>query len=99
MNSQSSSTLLSLLTISTHLHAFHHRNRNQHRLAKWYKGFSTLRRQVDKLIKEVEKLEEAERFDDKGAGVGESKYVKKARENVEKRIEFWEMKFWEVWFL
>ncbi|KAF7865744.1 hypothetical protein EAF04_005909 [Stromatinia cepivora] len=40
-------TLLSLHHI---LHLTHHRNKNQHRLSKWYKSFNILRRQITRLL-------------------------------------------------
>jgi ribonuclease MRP protein subunit RMP1 len=43
-----------LHSISQILHLTHHRNKNQHRLAKWYKSFSMLRRHVSKLSSELE---------------------------------------------
>jgi ribonuclease MRP protein subunit RMP1 len=75
--------------ISTHqlLHLTHHRNKNQHRLSKWYKWFSTLRRQISKLITELETLETAETYSSKKKGE-ENKYVKAARERVEVRVAF-----------
>jgi ribonuclease MRP protein subunit RMP1 len=75
--------------ISTHqlLHLTHHRNKNQHRLSKWYKWFSILRRQISKLITELENLETAETYSSKKY-LEESKYVKAARERVEVRVAF-----------
>jgi ribonuclease MRP protein subunit RMP1 len=89
--------------ISTHqlLHLTHHRNKNQHRLSKWYKSFSVLRRQISKLITELEAFETAELYSTpstprKGTGLRarESKYVKAARERVESRVGF--LKEWVV---
>jgi ribonuclease MRP protein subunit RMP1 len=75
--------------ISTHqlLHLTHHRNKNQHRLSKWYKWFSILRRQISKLITELETLETAEAYSSKNKRE-ENKYVKAARERVEVRVAF-----------
>ena len=81
------------LLIATHqiLQLTHHRNKNQHRLSKWYKPFSILRRQVSKLISELSSLEIAVLYSTapgKG-GVGEeNKYVAAAREKVESRVRF-----------
>ncbi|KAH6715227.1 hypothetical protein BKA61DRAFT_655519 [Leptodontidium sp. MPI-SDFR-AT-0119] len=62
-NSSSTTTPLTELTSITHLlHLTHHRNKNQHRLAKWWKAFSILRRQVGKLVAEVEVLERCVKF-------------------------------------
>jgi ribonuclease MRP protein subunit RMP1 len=100
-----------LTSISQLLHLAHHRNKNQHRLSKWYKSFSQLRRQVSKLLAEIESLETAERFDVTGTGKGkagkgkgkldgkESKYVKAAREKVEARVEFLEERVVEKCYL
>lgn len=42
-----------LTSILSALSAFAHRNKNQHRLSKWWKPFSQLRRQVSALISEL----------------------------------------------
>jgi ribonuclease MRP protein subunit RMP1 len=83
-----------LTSISHTLHLFHHRNHNQHRLAKWYKSFSQLRRYISKLILELETLDTAIIYSGE-----ESKYVKAAREKVEDRVEF--MRTWleERWYV
>jgi ribonuclease MRP protein subunit RMP1 len=84
----------SLLSIHQILHLTHHRNKNQHRLSKWYKPFSQLRRQVAKLVSELEALEIAETYSSsggkgkKGRGEGENKYVIAAHEKVEARVRF-----------
>ncbi|KAE8450119.1 hypothetical protein EG329_006900 [Mollisiaceae sp. DMI_Dod_QoI] len=51
-----------LSSITQILHLTHHRNKNQHRLTKWWKQFSILRRNISKLLLEVENLETAEKF-------------------------------------
>jgi ribonuclease MRP protein subunit RMP1 len=83
-----------LTSISLTLHLFHHRNHNQHRLAKWYKSFSQLRRHISKLILELETLDTALAYSSE-----ESKYAKAARETVEVRVEF--MRTWleERWYV
>jgi ribonuclease MRP protein subunit RMP1 len=43
-----------LISINQILHLTHHRNKNQHRLAKWWKEFSLLRRNMAKLLTELE---------------------------------------------
>jgi len=74
------------------LHLTRHRNKNQHRLSKWWKSFSQLRRQISKLIVELEDLP--------GHPVSLKNQEKgKSRENksesaAEKRVEF--MKGWLV---
>ncbi|KAI6714286.1 hypothetical protein PZA11_002728 [Diplocarpon coronariae] len=88
-----------LQRISHLLHLTHHRNKNQHRLAKWYKPFSQLRRQLVKLIIEVEALETALKFSTssvsaeiegraKERGKEKGKYVKAARDAVGIRVRF-----------
>jgi ribonuclease MRP protein subunit RMP1 len=78
-----------LISVQQLLHLTHHRNKNQHRLSKWYKAFSILRHQVVKLIAELETLETAELYSSKGkTDEKESKYVTAAREKVEKRVRF-----------
>lgn len=39
-----------LVALSQLLHLTHHRNKNQHRLSKWYISFGILRRQVARLL-------------------------------------------------
>ncbi|CZT06090.1 uncharacterized protein RCO7_05134 [Rhynchosporium graminicola] len=103
--------LQELTSISQLLHLTHHRNKNQHRLAKWWKAFSVLRRQVGRLVAEVETLERAVKFSS-GASLGEksrkkgrgkqlekeeeSKYVTGAREAVEERVGFMKEAFSNV---
>jgi ribonuclease MRP protein subunit RMP1 len=79
----------SLISAQQLLHLTHHRNKNQHRLSKWYKAFSILRRQITKLIAELETLETAELYSSKRkTNEKESKYVTAATEKVEKRVRF-----------
>ncbi|KAF7886704.1 uncharacterized protein EAF02_003351 [Botrytis sinoallii] len=40
----------SLLSLTHLLHLTHHRNKNQHRLSKWYISFGILRRQLSRLL-------------------------------------------------
>ncbi|RKF63372.1 putative ribonuclease mrp protein subunit rmp1 [Erysiphe neolycopersici] len=49
-----STSLQRLQEISYLLHLAHHRNKNQHRVARWYKFFGQLRRQIAKLILELD---------------------------------------------
>ncbi|KAB8291800.1 hypothetical protein EYC80_006592 [Monilinia laxa] len=42
-----------LVALTQLLHLTHHRNKNQHRLSKWYISFGTLRRQVARLLSVV----------------------------------------------
>ncbi len=72
-----------LTSITQILHLTHHRNHNQHRLSKWYSSFSQLRRQVSKIITELEALNTAISFSST-----ESKYVVAAREKVGDRAGF-----------
>ncbi|TQS38965.1 hypothetical protein Golomagni_00518 [Golovinomyces magnicellulatus] len=66
------------------LHLTHHRNKNQHRLSKWYKSFGQLRRQMSKLMFELEKFKGAQSI----SSGNENKYVSLARRNFELRIDF-----------
>jgi len=66
------------LTSITHLlHLFHHRNKNQHRLSKWWKSFSQLRRQTGKLLTEFEALETCVKFSSASASSSSSKVKKR----------------------
>jgi ribonuclease MRP protein subunit RMP1 len=47
-------TAESLLPVQHLLHLTAHRNKNQHRIAKWWASFSILRRQLGKLITALE---------------------------------------------
>jgi ribonuclease MRP protein subunit RMP1 len=79
----------SLISIQQLLQLAHHRNKNQHRLSKWYKAFSILRRQIAKLVAELETLETAELYSSKRkTDEKESKYVTAARGKAEKRVRF-----------
>ncbi|KUJ20163.1 uncharacterized protein LY89DRAFT_716595 [Mollisia scopiformis] len=80
-----------LTSITQILQLTHHRNKNQHRLAKWWKPFSVLRRNISELLAEVDALETAEKF---STGEKGGRYVRDAREVVERRVEFV-----EVWVL
>lgn len=44
--------------LSDVLHLFHHRNKNQHRRSIWWRHFSVFRRQLNKLLEEVNSLNE-----------------------------------------
>ncbi|EPE34101.1 hypothetical protein GLAREA_07114 [Glarea lozoyensis ATCC 20868] len=78
----SSSAVHTLTTIHNHLHLLHHRNKNQHRLSKWYKPFSIFRRQIPKLIAELERYEGARAIRET------SSFTRQAREEVRRRVEF-----------
>lgn len=97
-----------LVSLNQLLHLAHHRNRNQHRLSKWYKSLSTFRRQIAKLLLEVKELDIAIEFSvenrkkdgRKEGGQGkEGKYVRMAREKVEGRVAFWEERLVGRWFV
>ncbi|KAK0100979.1 hypothetical protein ONS95_013032 [Cadophora gregata] len=76
------------LTSVTHLlHLFHHRNKNQHRLSKWWKAFSQLRRQVGKLLLEVEALETCVKFSSAPASASASSSKVKKRKGEGSRDE------------
>jgi len=75
-----SSELTSVLTI---LDATNHRNKNQHRLSKWWKAFSILHRQTSKLLSELQALSSnEEKF-----GEGRKKTLE-SREVMESRVGF-----------
>lgn len=77
-----STALEELTSISLILAATNHRHKNQHRLAKWWKAFSVFRRNLSKLVSELEILSaNEERF-------GENKKTVASREVVEGRAEF-----------
>ncbi|KAK4242430.1 ribonuclease MRP protein subunit rmp1 [Achaetomium macrosporum] len=57
------------------LERFHHRNKNQHRLSKWWAQADMLRRHVRKMLDELE------------AGLGEAERVAKIRAKDEKKRE------------
>jgi ribonuclease MRP protein subunit RMP1 len=69
-------------SITLVLSATNHRNKNQHRLAKWWKAFSVLRRNTLKLVSELEILSANEER------LGENKKTIASREVVEKRAGF-----------
>ncbi|TVY28625.1 Ribonuclease MRP protein subunit rmp1 [Lachnellula hyalina] len=71
-----------LTNLSTILTLFHHRNKNQHRLAKWYKSLSILHRQIPKLLSSLETYHAARELKEK------SKYTTEAREKLVERVEF-----------
>lgn len=72
-----------LESILSMLSAFAHRNKNQHRLSKWWKPFSQLRRHVSALTRELEVAHrEEQRY-----GAGRRKALA-AREAVERRAGF-----------
>lgn len=56
------------------LHLTMHRNKNQHRLAKWWKSFQMLRRNIAKLVVELEECTRTQ--------------TKKSRVAVEDRVNF-----------
>jgi hypothetical protein len=59
-------TLTSLTPALEILNRFHHRNRNQHRLSKWYSHLDMLRRHLRKFLVAVEtRLSEVERMSKK----------------------------------
>ncbi|KAG9242412.1 hypothetical protein BJ878DRAFT_515694, partial [Calycina marina] len=68
------------------LNPCHHRNKNQHRVAKWWKPFCMLRRHVQKLIIRLDDLAESEKF----AGGKENAYVRRSHARVEEEAR-WSM--------
>ncbi|KAL2133677.1 hypothetical protein VTI74DRAFT_1905 [Chaetomium olivicolor] len=67
---------------------FHHRNKNQHRISKWWAQADMLRRHVRKMVEELEVgLEEAERWEKMRAKVrGKEKERLKARPGDKGRL-------------
>lgn len=74
--------LKELSSIIQILHLTYHRNKNQHRLAKWWKEFSQLRRNVMKFSHEIEQESKLKSL--------ESKHAEAARIAVEQRVAFLE---------
>lgn len=77
------SALEELTSTSAILAAAHYRNKNQHRLAKWWKQFCVFRRNLSRLIREMEELNscgEVKRVDDIK--------LEASRVVVEKRVDF-----------
>jgi len=78
-------SLETLSSLYSHIiHPCYHRNKNQHRVAKWWKSFSMLHRHTKKLIFELEDLERDEKF----ADGKENRFVRKSRERVEEHAEY-----------
>lgn len=68
--------LVALLTL------FHHRNKNQHRLAKWYKSLTILHRQTPELLSCLTNYYSALELSAK------SRYTVEAREKLVERVDF-----------
>lgn len=69
-----------LNTLYSTIHLFHHRNKNQHRLSKWYFHFSQFHRQVQKLAKEIEAYDAARKLSSK------SRFTREAEKRLQSRI-------------
>ncbi|KAH8683310.1 hypothetical protein BGZ60DRAFT_217128 [Tricladium varicosporioides] len=91
--SSPSPVITTLSTLQQTLHLLHHRNKNQHRLAKWYKSLSQFRRQIPKLKAEIGAYDAAR------AIKKESMYVAKAREALMERIVFLRERLVGQWYL
>jgi ribonuclease MRP protein subunit RMP1 len=85
-----SNSIEELTAVTNLIHLSFHRNRNQHRLAKWWSSLSQLKRHIQKLVSELSVLDTAAQYEIKGKSKSESKYVRTAREKVEARVEFLE---------
>jgi len=72
-----------LYSIQEILHLAHHRNKNQHRLAKWWKFLSQLRRHIAKLITEL-----GNEFPAKTQSLGKERKSDESRETVLQRVVF-----------
>lgn len=85
-------SVLEVQEISNLLHLIHYRNKNQHRRAKWWKGFSMFRREVRRVLELS--TPEGEELERKGKGSFQRR--KQLREGNERRrkmamarVEFW----------
>ena len=83
----SPSDLNNLQHLADLLYLFHHRNKNQHRRSIWWRHFSTLRRQLNSLVSEIQSLHEfptthlqrsRKRAQDR-----------ETKETITKRVDFW----------
>ncbi len=82
-NTATTAALTSLPPALDLLSRFHHRNKNQHRLSKWWAQADMLRRQLRKIITELEALETV------GSGrKGGGKRAAAAEEVVRKRAGY-----------
>ena len=78
---QSLDTLAQVLEI---IEGFNRRNKNQHRLSKWWAEFGTLRRHLRKLVPELQaNLEKRERYAKYKKKLTDSGYGKDADARVE----------------
>ncbi|TAQ83712.1 hypothetical protein B7494_g7963 [Chlorociboria aeruginascens] len=85
--------LSELKSLSQILQLFHHRNKNQHRVARWWHPFSELRRCVAKLVVELgQSLEGAER---EGGKKGMGKEGEEEEEEVVVVVMMQRVKFLE----
>ena len=83
----SKADLENLQHLSSILHLFHHRNKNQHRRSIWWRHYSTFRRQLNSFVREVQSLHEVptthlERTRKKT-------HDRETTSNIIHRIEFW----------
>lgn len=85
-----SQALTSLTAVDELLTLANHRNKNQHRLAKWWKEFSQLRRHIGKLIYELSDPRLGLQFESVAPRKKKPKSdkAKESRERVEQRVEF-----------
>ncbi|KHJ34811.1 putative ribonuclease mrp protein subunit rmp1 [Erysiphe necator] len=88
------SSIQKLQNISQLLHLAHHRNKNQHRVSRWYKYFGQLRRQISKLILELDTFATAIKVacdvttTNTSESVTTNKYVLSAKKKIEQRNKF-----------
>jgi len=79
--------LQELQELTTLLHLFHHRNRNQHRHSIWYRHFYTFRKQLDRLVSDQQKIHEV-------PTTNLARAKKKTQDPIiiattQKRLDFW----------
>ncbi|KAL3425652.1 hypothetical protein PVAG01_02443 [Phlyctema vagabunda] len=77
-----------LETISNLLHLAHHRNKNQHRLSKWWGTFSQLRRQLSKLCLEIDASPYHQQTTKSKSKSKNQKMLEERKSRVEQRAEF-----------
>ena len=83
----SKADLENLQHLSNILHLVHHRNKNQHRRSIWWRHFSTFRRQLNSLVREVQSLHEVPTTHLQRTR--KKTHDRETTSNIIHRIEFW----------
>ncbi len=81
--------------LSSLLHLFHHRNKNQHRRSIWWRHFSIFRKQLNNLIAETDQLNETPK-----THLERSRKKAKDRELqsvIAQRLDFWQTALFSTW--